>query len=146
VEWLAAAIEREGPPGGRIGILGLTYKPQTDVVEQAVGLLLADELASRNFRVVAYDPAGMVNAQRALGDRVDFAASAEECIGQSDVVVVATPWKEFAEIPPAGWRAPIGARVVIDCWRGLKHIENAEGVRYVSLGLGAHAGRIASAK
>ena len=146
VEWLAAAIEREGAPGGRIGILGLTYKPQTDVVEQAVGLLLADELASRNFRVVAYDPAGMVNAQRALGDRVDFAASAEECIGQSDVVVVATPWKEFAEIPPAGWRAAVGARVVIDCWRGLKHIEHAEGVRYVSLGLGARAGRIASAK
>jgi hypothetical protein len=62
------------------------------------------------------------------------------------VVVVATPWKEFAKIPADAWRAPIGARVIIDCWRGLKHLENAEGVRYVSLGLGASIDPIPSAK
>src|SRR5437879_7773309 len=39
-----------------IGILGLTYKPNTDVVEEAFGFLLAQELSSSNLPVVVYDP------------------------------------------------------------------------------------------
>ena len=79
----------------------------------------------------------MANARRELGETVFFASTVGECIARSEVVVVATPWREFLELPAASWASGVGGRVVIDCWRGLKHIENLEGIRYLSLGIGA---------
>ncbi len=136
VVWLAALVEQHAPVGGAVGILGLTYKPQTDVVEEAGGFLLAKELARRGFRVTVFDPAGMVNARRALGDSVHFAGSAEECIAQCEVIVLATPWKEFLEIPAEKWAGAKTDKTVVDCWRALKLGERTAGIRYIGLGLG----------
>src|SRR6266576_363452 len=71
-----------------------------------------------------------------LGDGVHLAASAEECIAQSEVVVLATPWPEFLAIPAGLWGRHGSPRVVVDCWRVLKHLESAKGVRYLGLGVG----------
>jgi predicted dinucleotide-binding enzyme len=79
----------------------------------------------------------MANARRELGETVFFAPTVAECIARSEVVVVATPWREFLEIPAAVWASGASGRVVVDCWRGLKHIENVSGIRYLSLGIGA---------
>src|SRR5216110_839139 len=85
-----------------IGILGLTYKPNTDVVEEAFGFLLAQELSSSNLPVIVYDPSA---AASVLGkcSALRFARSAEECIEESGVVVLATPWQEFREVPTEHW-------------------------------------------
>ena len=88
-----------------------------------MGFLLARELAARGFRVCAFDPAGMAHARRELGQAVQFVLTAEECIAGSEIVIVATPWKEFLEIPAAIWGSGGGGRVVVDCWRGLKDVE-----------------------
>ena len=69
IPWLADLVCSQSSRG-TIGVLGLTYKPNTDVVEQSVGLLLARELASRKTDVLAYDPAGARNGAKALGDAV----------------------------------------------------------------------------
>jgi len=79
--------------------LGLTYKPQTDVVEESQGLLLSRALAADKLRVVAYDPAGMKNA-RGFGTSVEFAKSVEECVQKSDLIVITIPWREFQFISP----------------------------------------------
>jgi UDPglucose 6-dehydrogenase len=119
-----------------VGVLGLTYKPNTDVVEEAFGLLLAQELSSANLPVIVYDPSA--DATRALsGHRsVRFASSAQDCIGRSGVVVLATPWKEFSEVPAAAWAREGEPRAVIDCWRALAHLAGVRGVEYVRLGFG----------
>jgi len=141
VQWLAALVEKHAWKGGAIGILGLTYKPQTDVVEEAVGLLLAREMASRGFRVIAFDPAGMAHARRELGETVTFASSAEQCIDECEVIVVATPWKEFLGIPPEKWASANEKRTVVDCWRALGLLEQRPGIRYIGLGLSKSMGR-----
>jgi len=128
-----------------IGILGLTYKPNTDVVEEAFGLLLAQELSSSNLPVVVYDP--LAADARVLGkcSAVRFAQSAQECIEESGVVVLATPWQEFREVPIEHWahngRPRAVPRVIIDCWRALDHLRSVDGVRYVRLGYGGTAER-----
>jgi UDPglucose 6-dehydrogenase len=122
--------------GEAAGILGLTYKPNTDVTEDAAGLLLAQELAKRKVPTIAFDPEGHSRAAITLGDNVHLAASAEECIEQSGVVVLATPWPEFLAIPAGRWARDGAPRVVIDCWRALKHLESSNGILYLGLGIG----------
>jgi UDPglucose 6-dehydrogenase len=128
-----------------IGILGLTYKPDTDIVEESFGLLLAQELSSSGVSLIVYDPSR--DATRALSSykNIRAAQSAVECIAVSGVVVLATPWNEFREVPAEHWThncQPDGVpRVVIDCWRTLGHLNGVDGVRYVRLGFGGVAER-----
>lgn len=144
LRWLADLVHEQSK-GGVVGILGLTYKPDTDVVEEAIGFLLAQELASRGVVVVAYDPVGGQNSARVLGEKVRMAQTAQQCIDQGKVVVVATPWEEFAKIPARQWACDGQQRTVVDCWRMLKHLEGVEGLKYLSLGIGNTTGRIRSA-
>jgi UDPglucose 6-dehydrogenase len=137
IAWMADLVQSISPPEGTAAILGLTYKPNTDVVEEAAGLLLARELSTRGLPVVVYDPAGNKNAASVLDARVHFASTARECIEQADVVVLATPWSELCAIPREHWARHNPPRVVIDCWRALEHLDNYDGVRYVCLGKGS---------
>jgi len=148
IRCLADTVEQNLGSGEAAGILGLTYKPNTDVTEEAAGLLLAQELAKRRVRTIAFDPEGHVRAAITLGSAVHLAASAEVCIAKSGVVVLATPWPEFLAISVKRWGRSGSPRVVIDCWRALRHLESAKGIRYFGLGIGvlreeSVAGRVA---
>lgn len=134
IYWLVSLVQSHAQ--GPVGILGLTYKPGTDVVEEAVGFLLAKELADRNVNVSAYDPAFGKNSRAPMDQRIRFAASARGCIDQSDLVVLATSWPEFSEIPGEQWARPGSPRTVIDCWRALNHLHKQPGVHYLGLGIG----------
>ena len=135
ITWLADLVQQR--TSGIAGILGLTYKAGTDVVEEAAGFLLAKELASRGVKVIAYDPAYGHNSTRCALDGVGFAASAQECIRKADVVVLATSWPEFAKISSAEWAGANGQpRIVVDCWRAVKFLREQPGVRYLALGMG----------
>ena len=136
IHGLAELVSRHLGTGDAAGVLGLTYKPNTDVTEEAAGLLLARELAARGLRVIAYDPEGRISTSHKLGGSIHMAISAEECIAQSGVVVLATPWPVFLAIPAERWAGNGVPRVVIDCWRALKQLESASGVLYLALGNG----------
>lgn len=136
---LAETVRRYRSGEETVGVLGLTYKPNTDVVEEAFGLLLAKELSSANIPVVVYDPSADTTYALSAHKTVSFASSAMDCITQSGVVVLATPWKEFGEVPTTQWVRQDSPRVVIDCWRALTHLDGAVGVHYVRLGFGGKA-------
>jgi len=57
--------------------LGLTYKPDTDVIEESFGLLLTLELASANLPIVVFDPSADLPRVFAAHKSVRMAASAE---------------------------------------------------------------------
>lgn len=149
---LADFIRSQQSAAGAIGILGLTYKPNTDVVQESFGLLLAEHLASQNLPLVVFDPSGNVSQALNGHKSVRIAPSAQECIAQSSVVVLATPWQEFRDLPLSVWMQPpfsapsfrTSPRVVIDCWRALGHLEGSQSVRYVRLGFGSASARSAT--
>ena len=134
IHWLADLVE-ERRAGGTVAVLGLTYKAGTDVVEEAAGFLLAQELAGRGVKVLAFDP-GYAKKATGMHENICFTASAEECIGKSDLVVLATAWPEFGRIPREQWTRHSPPRTVIDCWRALPFLHDNPGVRYLGLGLG----------
>ena len=146
IKSLADIVKSHWSESEAIGILGLTYKPDTDVVEESFGLLLAQELSSANLPVIVYDPTA--DAARALNNykSIRVASSAQECIAESKVVVLATPWQEFRDLRAALWARPgySEPRVVIDCWRALGHLEGIDGLHYVKLGFGGVAAKLAS--
>lgn len=132
---LVAITKSKAPKGGTVGILGMAYKPNTDVVEESQGLLLAQALVREGITVVAYDPAAMDEARRVLGTSVSFSKSAETCIHRSDLVLITTPWKEFEALDPVAFSPP-GSRVLVDCWRILKASPVAAVTDYIPLGVG----------
>jgi len=136
IKWLAEIVKLHHLGRGSIGILGLTYKPDTDVIEESFGLLLAQALMSERLPVLVYDPSADRARVSAVDGAIQFAASATECIVQSDVVVLATPWQEFRNLSPERWARPEAPRAVIDCWRAMEHLDKVDGVRYVRLGFG----------
>src|SRR4029078_10202228 len=72
---LTEIVRSRLPNGGTVGVLGLSYKPHTEVIEESQGLDLAKHLASTGLKVVVYDPAAMENARRQLSGPVTYAAS-----------------------------------------------------------------------
>ncbi len=136
IDHLANTIVGRLPQGGTAGILGLAYKPNTDVVVESPGLLLALALAERDVAVIAYDPASIENAKRVTGDRIRYADSEDECIRESDVVAITTAWSEFTNLEPALLEREPPLTAVIDCWRLLERDRFDGAIDYVALGEG----------
>jgi len=136
IKSVAELVQAERTGNETIGILGLTYKPNTDVVEEAFGLLLAQHLVAADLPVVVFDPLADAPRVASACKGAKVAKSAEDCIVQAGVVVLATPWQEFSKIPAPAWTRKDAPRVVVDCWRALGHLTNVDGLRYVRLGFG----------
>jgi UDPglucose 6-dehydrogenase len=113
----------------KIGILGLSYKPDTPIVEESQSIMLARELSSKGYVVHVYDPLALEEAKRILGNTAIYEETLDDCIKNVDVLVLATPWKLFNTINTAG-------KIIIDCWRLLKDREKLkENNQYIPLGV-----------
>jgi len=143
VKWIAELTKRHYLGTGAIGILGLTYKPDTDVVDESFGLLLAGELTAENLPVAVYDPSADSRRVAGINEKLRFTESAPECVEGSDVVVIATPWAQFHQISNGSWARRGYPRTVVDCWRAFTRLNGVEGVRYVRLGFGEEVERAA---
>ena len=130
------------PPGGTAGILGLAYKPGTGVIEESAAMDLARRLVEGGASVIVHDPQAMPAAQSVLGNRVRFADSMVACAEAADVLTVAVPWPDYAELSPAHLRqiANGAPPIVVDCWRVLDRDRFARACRLVAIGRGTPGG------
>jgi UDPglucose 6-dehydrogenase len=119
------------PRGGSVGLIGLTYKPGTSMIDHSYGIDLAGWLASEGRTVVGWDPRGAREAKAELGERVLIAGRAEDCLA-CDAAVILLP---LAEVKSIDWTAAAGA-IVIDCWRVLTPEQQAQVGRYLPMGSG----------
>jgi UDPglucose 6-dehydrogenase len=129
---LADLVLSSMPTDGRVGILGLTYKPQTRVVEESAGLNLAKHFVARKVPTVVYDPVAHDNAKRCLDGNVHFASSIAEFIRQVDAVVITTPRYEFRDVLAHATK-PL---VILDCWRYLDDACLSANIQYLQVGVG----------
>jgi UDPglucose 6-dehydrogenase len=140
---LAERVLEVIPQGGSVAVLGLSYKPDSNVIEEAPGFLLARNLSDAGARVTVHDPMAMDAVRKALGEKVQYANTAEEAIDANDVVVITTPDRAYAAIQLASIPS---TTIVIDAWRLLrKQAEAGRFTNYVGLGLGDDYQRLSSA-
>ena len=131
-QYLLRKVLSETRAGEPVGLLGLSYKAGTPVIERSFGVDLAGWLAAEGRSVVGWDPLAMGEAHRVLGELIAYAQSAEECLSQSSVAIVVNPMKEFAAID---WSAAAKTRV-LDPWRCLPPAAVQKIGTYVALGQG----------
>jgi len=81
--------------GKRVALWGLSFKPETDDMREAPSLVIADELLKAGCEVVAYDPVAIHEAQRRLGDSIEYAGDIYEAVKDADAMLLVTEWKEF---------------------------------------------------
>ena len=80
VDRLTALVGKFAKAGTRIAILGLSYKPQTPVVEESHSVKLAAKLADAGYVVVVHDPLAQDTGLAVLGDKVVGASSIEGAV------------------------------------------------------------------
>jgi UDPglucose 6-dehydrogenase len=126
-------------PGATIATLGLSYKPRSHVVEESQAIQIVKALVDRQYRVLAYDPLAVQEANHVLGGRVLVLDSIEACLSDAEVVLIATPDPAFSQLTAADFtRGHTRTVKVIDFWRHLAPaLQDAPGVDYVAYGRGA---------
>jgi UDPglucose 6-dehydrogenase len=123
-------------PGTTAAVLGLAYKPRSDVIEESQGLAIARRLAGLGASVVGYDPLVQALAWSDADGSVRISESLQDCLS-AEVVVIANADPEFHALHAADF-VDCGTRVVIDCWRMLEgDVAKEPRLRYVGLGRGS---------
>jgi UDPglucose 6-dehydrogenase len=106
------------PSNTTVSILGLTYKPNTNVIEESASLTMIRVFCKAGLSVRVFDPAGIADTKKELGDlNVEYAKDIEDCLKNSDLCVLATPWDEFKVLRPQTFLEFMRKPVVLDCWR-----------------------------
>jgi UDPglucose 6-dehydrogenase len=120
-------------PGGTAAVLGLSYQPNTAVIEESQGVLLAKSLKDAGFVVVAHDPFASSAAKAILGEAVELLPDTRTALARADVAVIITPWPQYAEILPHSV-AHGRTRVIVDCWGQLEPTSFVGDCKIVRLG------------
>ena len=121
--------------GKTVGLLGLTFKPDTDDMRDAPSLDLIEQLNRLGARVKAYDP---IVSQSGLShglSNVIIEPSAEMLADSCDALVLVTDWKEFLKLDFTKMVARMNNPLLIDGRNFLdRHAVGAAGIRYIGMG------------
>ncbi len=122
--------------GKRIGVLGLTFKPNTDDMRDAPSIPLVEALVEGGAEVIAFDPVGREQAEKVL-PKIAYAESAESVADGADALVVVTEWDEFRALDLDELAGRMRGKVLVDL-RNIYDRTDAEkaGLAYRGVGRG----------
>ncbi len=124
-----------------ISILGLSFKPNTSVIQESPSMKLAEHLVIAGKEVNLYDSLCIEEVESVFSkfpyDRmrdepvINYYNSMKACFRQGEVVVVALPYDEFKTIDDS-WKSH-DDQIILDCWRILDS-DKFEEIQYKCLG------------
>jgi UDPglucose 6-dehydrogenase len=132
---IAALVEELGfHTPEKIAVLGLAYKPNTNVVEESQGVAIAHHLTKKGFEVSVFDPVANEPAKRLLGDTVRYGINVADCVCGAAVIIIATDWPEFRLVFHQTSNS-LPRPLILDGWRLLRSDHgNASCYRGVGIG------------
>ncbi len=80
-----------------IGVLGLSFKPNTDDMRDAPSIVIINELKKTGAKIKAYDPIAVSNAKRLI-EGIEFVEDSYEAAKDADILIVVTEWNEFKQL------------------------------------------------
>ncbi|WP_419254471.1 UDP-glucose dehydrogenase family protein [Caulobacter sp. ErkDOM-YI] len=131
---VADAIGLSDLTGKTIGVLGVTFKPNTDDMRDAPSLDILPALQAMGARVQAYDPEGAKEAAHMLPG-VAFKTGAYEAAEGADALVILTEWDQFRALDLDRLKLLMNSPVVVDLRNVYKPSDMVRhGFTYASIG------------
>lgn len=125
--------------GKKIGIWGLSFKPETDDIREAPSLYITKKLAEMGVFMKAYDPEAIGTFKDAISEKtlakIDFMGDRDSVIEDVDALIICTEWNEFRR-PDMSRFAKVMKKPVIFDGRNLYDLKRAKeaGLIYISVG------------
>lgn len=120
--------------GKTVGVLGLSFKPNTDDMREAPSVDIIQALQNLGARVKAYDPVAMENAGDLMPE-VTFCATAYDVAKEADALLLVTEWNEFKQLNWEKVRSFMRQPIVVD-GRNLYDPEEMAGRGFTYWGVG----------
>ena len=80
--------------GKQIGVLGLSFKPETDDMRESPAIEIVHGMIERGASVRAFDPVAMEESRHYING-VEYAADEYDAIKDADAMVIVTEWNQF---------------------------------------------------
>ncbi|MGI8543556.1 MAG: UDP-glucose dehydrogenase family protein [Aridibacter sp.] len=80
--------------GKKIGVLGLSFKPETDDMRESPAIEIIKEMVAQGAKIKAFDPVAMEEAKEFLPD-IEYAENEYDAIKGADALVIITEWNQF---------------------------------------------------
>jgi UDPglucose 6-dehydrogenase len=121
--------------GKTIGVLGLTFKPETDDMRDAPAITILPALIEKGAAIRAHDPQGMHEAAKMLPSTVAYVDNPYEACTGADAVVLMTEWNQYRALDLARLKSIMKTPIFID----LRNVYEpkamkAKGFSYVGVG------------
>jgi UDPglucose 6-dehydrogenase len=120
--------------GKTIGVLGISFKPNTDDMREAPSIDIIRKLQQERVRIKAYDPQAMENAKAILDD-VEYCKDPYDVARDSDALILITEWDEFRSLDLPRIKGLLKQPVVID-GRNIYEPEKMRQLGFVYQGVG----------
>lgn len=104
----------ENLSGLTFAVWGLAFKPDTDDMREAPSLVTIEGLLARGARVVAHDPVAMDEAQRILGDSIEFAETNYGALEGASALLIHTEWHPYRRPDFDRMGSLLSERVIVD--------------------------------
>ncbi|WP_375450535.1 UDP-glucose dehydrogenase family protein [uncultured Devosia sp.] len=126
--------------GKTIGILGLTFKPNTDDMRDAPSIAIIQTLVDAGAIIKAYDPEGM-EASKSVISGIQYASSAYDAATGADCLVLVTEWNAFRSLDFAHLKSIMRNPCFVDLRNVYRDKEvEPHGFTYTSIGRPSRAG------
>jgi UDPglucose 6-dehydrogenase len=120
--------------GRTVGVLGCSFKPNSDDIRDSPALDVAGTIHGLGARVTVYDPAAMDRARK-VHPELEYAGSLLQAAEGADVLLLLTEWREFLDADPEVIGKAVAQRNIADGRSALDADRwRAAGWRYRALG------------
>lgn len=137
VERVVKIICDNTPSHGKVTLLGLSYKPDTHIIEESQSIMIAERLADSGYQCVLHDPQALEEVKGVLGDRVQYVKDPYEGFVNTDAIVLLANLTEYTQLD---WLRIASLThknaLLVDSWRVLKECMPSD-FTYRGIGIGA---------
>ncbi len=120
--------------GKRIGMLGLSFKPETDDMRESPAIEIVAELIKRGASIKAFDPVAMEESKHYISG-IEYAHDEYDAIAGADAMVIVTEWNQFRALDLERVKSLLTAPKIADLRNIYEPKEMRElGFEYVGVG------------
>jgi UDPglucose 6-dehydrogenase len=123
------------PEGSSIAVLGLSYKPNTHVIEESPGIYLCEELAKRGYRVYAHDDMAVAESSAVLEGKARVSDSVDETLKEASVVIITKGEPSYINLTADEISRDRESTILIDVWRLRKDLSSEPKIQYMPAGI-----------